>query len=56
MCQEIKTRDNFENFDNMRDTAQGHLRRMHRNLRNGTANVSSNIGYKIRKHTRQLGF
>jgi hypothetical protein len=29
---------------------------MHRNLRNGTTNVSSNVSYKIRKHTRQLGF
>jgi hypothetical protein len=51
--QEMKTRETFEN---MRDTAQGHIRRIHRNIRNGTANVSSNVSYNVRKQRRQLGF
>ena len=45
-----------ENFDNMRDTAQGGARRMYRDLRYGTTNTLSNMKYGMRKHLRRLGF
>jgi hypothetical protein len=46
----------LETFENTRDNAQGHIRRIHRNIRHGATNASSTMGYKMRKQLRQFGF